>query len=259
MNESMSTPAGTGSDAGAGSEESGFGLSLGRVAEVFYAPVAMFQSMASRWAWSDWMAPILVGVVISLVITGMVWPHLDLIAPTRDALESRGIAPDQIEQQVAAQEELFAGPFGTVIQYVQVVFYPLVLLVLALIFWGAASVMGGRLTLGRTFSILGYAWLPRVVEGLILIFVLQGREGVNPQRLPSLMVTNPASFLDPSAAGTPLYALLASLNPFALWSMILVALGLAGMGKMSRGSAYVMVGGLYAVWILIQLGWAALT
>jgi hypothetical protein len=31
------------------------------------------------------------------------------------------------------------------------------------------------------------------------------------------------------------------------------------MGKMSRGSAYVMVGGLYAVWIVIQLGWAALT
>ena len=169
------------------------------------------------------------------------------------------MAPDLIEQQVTAQEELFAGPFGQVIQYSQVVFYPLVLLVLALIFWGSASVMGGRITFGRTFSILGYAWLPRVVEGLILIFVLQGREGVRPDRLPSLMVTNPASFLDPSAAGTPLYALLASFNPFTLWTMILVALGLAGMGKMSRGSAYVMVGGLYAVWILIQLGWAALT
>jgi len=259
MNESTSTPAGVGSDGGAVSERSGFGLSLGRVAEVFYAPVAMFQNMASRWGFSDWLVPVLVGVIISVVITGLVWPHLDIVAQTRDALEARGIAPDQIEQQVAQQEQLFAGPFGKVIQYSQVVFYPLVLLILALVCWGAASVMGGRITFGRTFSVLSYAWLPRVVEGLILTFVLQGREGVRPDRIPSLMITNPASFLDPSAAGTPLYALMASFNPFTLWTMILVALGLAEMGKMSRGSAYVMVGGLYAVWIVIQLGWAALT
>ena len=258
MNESMNSPADTGSGSGTASDTSGFGLSLGRLAEVFHAPVAMFQNMASRWGWTDWVVPILVGVLLSLVISGMVLPHLDQDAPVRDIMEAMGMAPDQIEAQVAQGREFRESSFGQVMQYAQVAVYPLMLLLLALIFWGGASVMGGRITFGRMFSVFGYAWLPKVVEGLIMIFVLQGREGVRPDRLPSLMVTNPAFFLDPSAAGTPLYALLASFNPFTLWTMLLVALGLAGMGKMSRGSAYVVVGGLYAIWILVQLGRSAL-
>lgn len=258
MTESTSTPAGMGGGA-AGAEQSGFGVSLGRVAEVFYAPVAMFQNMATRWGWTDWLVPILVVIIVSVGISMYVIPHLDMVADTRAALEDRGIAPDQIELQISQQQQFFEGPFGMVIAFIPVISVPVSLLLLALIFWGAASVMGGRITFGRMFSVFGYAWGPKLVEGLLLLFVLQGREGVRPSRLPSLLATNPASYLDPSAAGTPLYAVLATFNPFTLWTMVLVALALAGMGKMSRGSAYVVVGGLYFVWILIQVGWAAVT
>lgn len=258
MNESMNSPADTGSGSGTASDTSGFGLSLGRLAEVFHAPVAMFQNMASRWGWTDWVVPILVVIIGSVGLSVYVIPHLDLVADTRASLEASGLGPDQIEQQVSQQRELFEGPFGAVMAFIPVITVPATLLILALIFWGGASIMGGRITFGRMFSVFGYAWMPKLAEGLLLLFVIQGREGVRPSRVPSLLVTNPASFLDPSAAGTPLYALLASFNPFTLWTMLLVALGLAGMGKMSRGSAYMVVGGLYAVWILVQLGWSAL-
>ncbi|TDI34469.1 MAG: hypothetical protein E2P03_03160, partial [Acidobacteria bacterium] len=125
MNESMNSPADTGSGSGTASDTSGFGLSLGRLAEVFHAPVAMFQNMASRWGWTDWVVPILVGVLVSLVISGMVLPHLDQDAPVRDIMEAMGMAPDQIEAQVAQGREFRESSFGQVMQYAQVAVYPL--------------------------------------------------------------------------------------------------------------------------------------
>lgn len=252
MNQQTATP-GEPSDGG-----SGFGVSLARIAEVLYAPVDMFQKMSSRWGWSDWFVPILIGIVASMVISGIIWPQLDLLTPQREALEARGIAQEQIDTQMAATEQFFSGPLGQVMKFSQVIFYPATMLLLALIFWGGASVMGGSISFGRTFSVVAYAWFPKVLEGVLYIFVLQGREQIRADRLPSALATNPASYLDVSQAGTPLYALLASLSPFTLWAMFLVALGLVGMGRMSRNNAFVVVGGLFILWLLIQAGWAAL-
>ena len=253
MNEPNATPG----EPGTG--KSGFGVSLMRTAEVLYAPVEMFRKMTSQWGWSDWMVPILVGIVISMVVSGMIWPQLDMLTAQREALEARGIAQEQIETQMAATEQFFNGPLGNLLKFSQIIFYPATLALLALIFWGGASVMSGRISFGRTFSVVAYAWFPKVLEGILLIFVLQGREQVRADRLASVMATNPAYYLDVSQAGTPLYALFSSLNPFTLWSMALIALGLASVGKMSRGGAFMVVGGLFALWLVIQAGWAAVS
>ena len=236
---------------------SGFGVSLARIAEVLYAPVDMFRKMSTQWGWSDWFVPIIIGIVASMVISGMIWPQLDMLTPQREALEARGIAQEQIDTQMAATAQFFNGPLGNLLKFSQVIFYPGTLLLLALIFWGGVSVMGGRISFGRVFSVVAYAWFPKVLEGVLYIFVLQGREQIRADRLPSALATNPASYLDVSQAGTPLYALLSSLSPFTLWTMALVALGLVGVGRMSRNNAFMVVGGLFALWLVFQAGWAA--
>ena len=194
-----------------------------------------------------------------MVVSSIIWPQLDLLTPQREALEARGIAQEQIETQMAATESFFQGPLGNLLKFSQAVFYPGTLLLLALIFWGGASVMGGSISFGRTFSVVAYSWFPRVLEAILYVFVLQGREQIRADRLPSAVATNPAYYLDVSQAGTPLYALASSLNPFVLWTLALVALGLAGVGKMSRNTAFMVVGGLFVLWLVIQAGWAAVS
>lgn len=251
MNQQTTIPG----DPAAGS--SGFGVSLARIAEVLYAPVDMFRKMSTQWGWSDWFVPIIVGIAASILITAMIWPQLDMLTPQREALEARGIAQEQIEIQMAATEQFFNGPLGNLMKFSQIIFYPGILLLLALIFWGGTSVMGGGISFGRTFSVVAYAWYPKVLEGVLYIFVLQGRDQIRADRLPSALATNPASYLDVSQAGTPLYAVLSALSPFTLWTMALVALGLVGVGRMSRNNAFMVVGGLFALWLMIQAGWAA--
>ncbi len=150
------------------------------------------------------------------------------------------------------------GPLGQVMVFSNVITYPAILLILALIFWGGATVLGGSPGYGRVLAILAYSWLPKLLEGGLMVFVLQGREAVRPDRLAGVLATNPASYLDPAQGGTPLYAFMGALNPFTLWVMALVALGLSGAGRLSRGAAFTLVAALYAVWILIQMGWAAI-
>ena len=144
---------------------SGFGVSLARIAEVLYAPVDMFRKMSTQWGWSDWFVPIIVGIAASILISAMIWPQLDMLTPQREALEARGIAQEQIEIQMAATEQFFNGPLGNLMKFSQIIFYPGILLLLALIFWGGTSVMGGGISFGRTFSVVAYAWYPKVLEG----------------------------------------------------------------------------------------------
>jgi hypothetical protein len=237
--------------------KSGFGVSLARVAQVLYAPVDMFKKMAGQWGWTDWAVPILVVIAASIAISIMIWPQLDLLTPQREALEARGVAQEQIETQMAATEQFFSGPFGGLMKFVPLVSVPVTLGFFALVFWGGASVMGASLGFGRTFSIVSYAWLPKVLEGVLLIFVLQGRDQIRTDRLSSALATNPASFLDVSQSDTALYAVLSTLNPFTIWTLVIIALGMAGVGKMPRNSAFIVVGGLFALWVLIQFGWVA--
>ena len=256
----MSTPnmnsAGTGSAADV--VKSGFGVSLTRLAAVFYAPVEMFKDMARRFGWTDWLTPILVGIVVSVVVGFLVFPSLDLETGTREQLEAAGLSGEQVEQRIDAQKQFLEGPLGKVVMLSNIVVYPLTIMLLALIFWGGAAAMGAGIKYSRVVALMAYAWLPRLLEGALLVFVLQGRDPVRQDRLSGVLATNPASYLDVSQAGTPLYALMGALNPFTLWAMVLVALGLAGIGRLARGTAMTVVFGLYAVWVVILMGWAAI-
>jgi hypothetical protein len=248
-----------GSAGGQGATEGGsFGLSLTRLAEVFYAPVAMFRGMTSRWGWSDWLVPLLVGILVSTAASFVIVPHLDMETPAREQLEARGMSGEQLEQALAGQRAFFEGPFGKVIMLSNIVVYPIWMAIMGLIFWGAASAMGGRLSFGRVYSIYAYSWMPKLVEGLLLMFVLQGREAVRQDRLGSVLATNPASYLDPSTAGSPFYAVVSALNPFTLWVMALVALGLSEIGRLSRGAAFGVVIVLFAIYVALTAGWAAI-
>jgi hypothetical protein len=72
------------------------------------------------------------------------------------------------------------------------------------------------------------------------------------------VATNPGYFIGPD--GSPvLRALLTPFDVFSLWSLILTAIGISCISKVKRGTAYAVVFGWFAVYVLGAVLLAAAT
>ena len=75
------------------------------------------------------------------------------------------------------------------------------------------------------------------------------------------MIQSPAAtslgaFVDPTASPA-LFALLSSFDIFTFWCLALMAIGVTYISKVKRGTAFAVVFGWFAFWVLIKVGLAA--
>jgi hypothetical protein len=118
---------------------------------------------------------------------------------------------------------------------------------------------GGGLKFGVPFAIVNYAQVPAMLGAILAIVVLALKPygQVDPQ---ALTATNLAAFL-PGDSAPWLTSLGASIDLFWIWCMILLAIGFskANPRKISKGTAAAIVFGLWLLWVLVKVGWAALS
>jgi hypothetical protein len=67
------------------------------------------------------------------------------------------------------------------------------------------------------------------------------------------VATNPGYFVDP-AANPVLYSFLSPFDLFAIWTMILAAIGITCISKVKTGTAFAVVFGWFAFVVLIGVG-----
>ncbi|MFQ5766550.1 MAG: YIP1 family protein [Acidobacteriota bacterium] len=233
--------------------------SFGRIIGIFFSPVATFREIARA---HDWFSPLLLLIILSVGGTYLVSDKLDFqamfTAQTESLVDQGLLQPEQGKEQVDAQVRFWDSWGMLVTQISIVVFTPLAVLALALVFWVGTNAFGGRITFGITCSVLSYAFWAKGLEGLLRTVVLMGKEAVRADLVPRVLLTNPQAFMPESAAGTALYSLAGNLNLFNLWFMALVAVGLSEAGNLSRGAAAGLVLLLYGVWVGAAAGLAVL-
>jgi hypothetical protein len=122
--------------------------------------------------------------------------------------------------------------------------------ILGLFTWLLGKVVGSAASLHDGLVIAAWSYFPRIlgaiaggVQGLVM----------DPAKLNSqLSITlSPARFMDPATANPLLYQLAGRFDLFTIWVTILLAVGVAVLGKVSKGRAAIFgvliwfVGGLY--------------
>jgi hypothetical protein len=113
-----------------------------------------------------------------------------------------------------------------------------------LIYWLGAKAMGGTLTYLHGVSVWVYSsFAPTVVSILanILVLFLKSPDDIDiaaSQR--GLVSANPSIFLDGKSMPV-LTTLVSSIDVFAIWGLILAAIGLRIVGRISNGSAWAIV------------------
>lgn len=227
-----------------------------RVVGVLFNPKPTFASIIRK---PDWILPIILGSLIFIAVTATFtyrggWPSM---FEKQDADNSR------IQQMSpAARQKLMDNQmkYAPTFSYVAGAIVPLLTaLIVAGILLGAFTATGTTKTNFKTsLAITAYAGMPWIIHGLfsILILFLKDPSTVD---LQNVVASNPGAFLS-SDAPKWLAALLAAVDVFAVWNLILLGVGFSATNpkKLSVGKAFVIVLALWLFYVAVKVGAIAL-
>ncbi|MDQ3635780.1 MAG: YIP1 family protein [Acidobacteriota bacterium] len=126
--------------------------------------------------------------------------------------------------------------------------FPIILIIMFLLgglfYWLGVKVMGGSAGYLQGLSVYIYSWLPPAVVASIANFIilfLKSPDEINfISGQKGLIRANPTMFFDGKDSPV-LTTLLSTIDLFAIWGLILAAIGLHIVGKISKGAAWAIV------------------
>jgi hypothetical protein len=186
------------------------------------------------WAWVMPALLVLVGLVVFSVVTAPLTSELAL----RQAQQQMASLPAQQAEQAAAQVEKFTSPpmmaaFSVVGGLVALV---VIWLLGAGILYFLGLVAGGEANFGQSFVILVWSWLPYALRNLVLAAYVAYSGKLVSQGLSFLVATGDQA----KDAANWLYGLLSQVDLFYLWHLVLVIVGLAAVGRLSKTKATIV-------------------
>lgn len=214
------------------------------------APEKTFRALAARPTWLPAMLLLVAtGLALSLVVT----PKLDMKQVMREAIEESG--QDVTEAQLTRQAEM-ADKFKWIGTASQVILQPAFYLLMAVIFMVIFRLLGSEIDFPRTLAVSVHGMLPFFIATLLTIPVVVMRTTLSLKDVQNAryLHSNLASFA-PESTAKPMMALLASVDLFSIWTIVLLSIGFRVVGKVSRPAA---VGTVVTLWALVVGGKVAL-
>jgi hypothetical protein len=196
--------------------------------DIFYAPSAVFARRANA---SFWVPLLIVTVLLGIIFIA----NRDLVEPIMEAEMARGMAKrgQQLTADQIAAARKFAGMLATVGAFLGP---PIVMLILGVTIWLVGKFFDAKQSLNAAMVVAAFSYVPRVVEGIV-----NRVEGlmIDPSTLNSRysLTLGLGRFFDPDTASPILLGLVGRIDVFTIWITVLIAIGLAVTGKISRGRA----------------------
>ena len=228
---------------------------FGRVGGVLFSPGPTFEDIARK---PSWIVPVILVTIFSLGVVFFLNQKMDWPTYIRHQNEQSSRWQNLTDEQKDNAVNLGAkiapaiawggGALGVVISAV----------IISFVYWLAFNVLAGaQLRYGQSMAIVSYAYVPAIISCILAMVVLAMKRfgDVDPQRL---LATSVAAFL-PTDAPKWEVTLGSSIEIFWLWTMMLMVIGYskANPKKISGGSAFGIIFGLWAVYLLIRVGLSA--
>ena len=202
----------------------------------------------------SWLTAMLIMIVISLGLAITLGQRADWVQVSKDQIEKNKFASrqfDQLTDQQKAQAYEQAARRSKIIREVRgVIGWPLLLVVVSGIYFGAFKLLGGiRTNFATAFAVCTFAHLPVAIRELLAIPVNLIRDPslIDPE---NFLASNPAAIIG-DVSGWSVVPLTA-LDVFSLWSLALLAIGFSAADpkKVPLGKAFGIV---LAVWGSIMI------
>lgn len=201
-------------------------------------PTATFLHVADR---PKWLIPLLVIVAVTVVVSWIMMPMFIEL----QRLQIIENVPPENREQALRQIETFAGPLGLAIS---VVATPVFMAILAFLFWAVALVSGAaNARYNVAFTAMVYAGVTYVLQGIAQAIVVLIKGGETAAREGGPPTFGLGLLVERGEMAKPVYGLIANVNFFSIWYVILIALAGVYALKMGRGAAY---GFAVLLWVL---------
>jgi Yip1 domain len=231
------------------------------LASIFFEPGRTFESLRIK---PKFLLSLLLTMVFSIGFMGAVSQKINIsdffIDQMKKSSQYEKMPTEQREPAIAFyKSSVFKGIFfGTIFIGIIVTTF-----VGGLIYWLAVNAMGGTTTYLRGVSVWAYsAFAPTLVATIanFIVLLLKSAEDIDTGAIfqrGGLIHANPTMFIDTSK--TPvLNTLFTQIDLFQIWGIVLAAIGLKVVGKLSNGAAWGIVLILKLIVITASVAWVAI-
>jgi hypothetical protein len=226
---------------------------FGRIIGVFFSPKATFEDIVRK---PNWLLPMALIVVMSLVAIVALNSHFSWRDYISQQIEKSPRAA-QLSAEAKEKQVEISAKYSPIVAYVFGLVLPVCgILVIALVLWGAFSIMAGLGTNYKTaLAIVSHAVVPASVISTILFITVLFLKPVGTFDLDNPIATNVAALLSDDASKW-LVALGKNLDLLELWKLLLLSIGFAAVSpkKLQGGRAFSIVFGAFLVYLVLRVG-----
>lgn len=209
--------------------------------DIFYAPSEVYARRANSGFFLPLVVVTLLTGILFIVNSGVLAPIMDAeMGRQFAAMQRKGVALNDAQIESARKMGETFGKIGAF------VFMPVAVFFTGLFLWVVGKFVEAKQRLGQALMVSAYAFLPRVIEAVVTAVqgLLLDTSKMNGRYRISLGL---GRFLDPDTASPVLLALVGRIDVFTIWVTVLLAIGLAVTGKVTRQRAAVAA---VIVWFL---------
>ena len=203
------------------------------VLEVLWAPAKVFDRSRAKGVGMYILVLTAITLVIVLATKGLIQPYIDANFDLQMQQMAAKGTPMPAEAAAAAQKFAVYGFLAT-----GVLMIPIGAVLTGLLVWIGGKVASAPFTFGQGMLIATLASVPRVLS--FIATAVQGAMA-DPQSIRSFSdaALGASRFVDPVSTSPALMALLANLDVFNIWQLIIIAIGISVVGRVERSAGFV--------------------
>jgi hypothetical protein len=227
---------------------------------IFFEPGRTFEALRAR------PRVLVVGIILALALlafTVLLFQKIDYEAMVRHAVETGPFAESQSPEARERAIEMQTKPVFKALNYVApLIGVPIVFAIGGVIYMLGAMAMGKKISYKQAVSVWAYSSLPpallATLANIIVLFVRPPDPSEGAAARSGLVHANPSILLD-RAAHPVLASALGAFDLFAIYGLVLAAIGLRKVGKMSSGTAWTIVLVVWIIALIFRVGFSAIT
>ena len=225
-------------------EDSATGIA-GRMIRTLTSPGRTFASVRDQSTWRDWLTPTLV-----VVVAGLVAGILTLPAVMDAGSEMMQELEEMSAEERAVMEQLREAAPAVALLWIPIASFLWLFIVGGVMLLVANPILGGEANYGQMLAVTAYASLVKVVQAVVTVpFTM---------KTGTVLVISPGLFLSEELIATFAGRVLAGVDLFTFWQVLLMAVGTGVMAGRSTREALVPLLILWAVVIVVQAGLGSL-
>jgi Yip1-like protein len=232
---------------------------VARVVDAYIAPTKTFNDIRRD---ASWWLPFVLVCIISFIFAYTCLHKVGLPTLVDSVIHSNASLADRIANATPDQAAKIRSSIELQFKFMYVA--PIIILIAGLIisgiFLGTANfAFGGRARYGQMLAVWFYGTLPLLFISILTIITLFAGMQSDNFNIKNTVGTNIGYFLQGGDLPHWLVTLLSSFDVFAIWSAILLTLGISIVAGIKRGAAAIVVFGWWAIYVLCQTAIAAVT